>query len=273
MIKLNYLILKEGYKSMINFLVKIYLILMILTTESDGFKINPLSGNAEFRIISEAQEIEIGQAQFPVLIDEMGGEYTTFPELSAYVASIGQRLAAVSDRPNLPYQFVVVNSSVRNAMCLPGGKIIVTKGLLKSLKSESELAAVLAHEIGHANARHSAKRIERNLMGNFSIIGTDLIALMYDRSAEIEADTLSVKYMTKAGYTSQGAIDAQQMIADITEPPSFSNRFLSTHPHPLERLANLQECVSESPSIGGMKRTAFYKNMIQLFSAGVLAKY
>lgn len=257
---------------MINFFIKLYLVLMILTTESDGFRVNPLSGNYEFRIISEAEEVHIGQSQFPSLIAEMGGEFNVFPELSAYVQSVGHRIAKVSDRPNLPYEFIIVNNPERNAMCLPGGKIVITRGLLRSLHSEAELAAVLAHEIGHANARHSAKRIERNLMGNYSIAGTNLIGLMYDRSAEIEADTLSVKYLAKAGYTTQGAVEAQQMIADITQPPSFSDRFLSTHPHPIERLANLQVCIDEAPSIGGMKNSRTYHDMMQLFYAGIIAK-
>ena len=92
-----------------------------------------------------------------------GGDYALDPELTSYVAGVGQKLAAVSDR-QLPYEFVVLNSSVPNAWALPGGKIAVNRGLLTELGSEAELAAVLGHEIVHAAARHGALAMQRGLL-------------------------------------------------------------------------------------------------------------
>ena len=77
--------------------------------------------------------------------------------------SVGNRLAKVSDRPELPYEFVVLNDSIPNAWAMPGGKIAFNRGLLYELNSEAELAAVLGHEITHAAARHGAKSMERGI--------------------------------------------------------------------------------------------------------------
>ena len=86
-----------------------------------------------------------------------GGSYTLDPDLTAYVRSVGNKIAKYSNRTHLPYEFVVINDSTPNAWALPGGKIAIHRGLLTELQDESELAAVLAHEIVHADARHSAQ--------------------------------------------------------------------------------------------------------------------
>ena len=122
--------------------------------------INPVTGDRELALISADQEIAIGEQQYEPSQQMQGGEYALDPELTAYVASVGRKLAAVSDRA-LPYEFVVLNSSVPNAWALPGGKIAVNRGLLTELDSEAELAAVLGHEIVHAAARHGALAMQR----------------------------------------------------------------------------------------------------------------
>ena len=122
-----------------------------------GCVINPVTGDRELALVSAEQEIAIGEQQYEPSQQMQGGEYTLDPELTSYVAGVGQKLAAVSDR-QLPYEFVVLNSSVPNAWALPGGKIAVNRGLLTELDSEAELAAVLGHEIVHAAARHGRSR-------------------------------------------------------------------------------------------------------------------
>ena len=128
-----------------------------------GCVINPVTGDRELALVSADQEIAIGEQQYAPSQQMQGGEYALDQELTAYVAGVGQKLAAVSDR-QLPYEFVVLNSSVPNAWALPGGKIAVNRGLLTELNSEAELAAVLGHEIVHAAARHGALAMQRGLL-------------------------------------------------------------------------------------------------------------
>jgi predicted Zn-dependent protease len=109
-----------------------------------GCTINPVTGERELALVSAVDEVAIGEAQYVPSRQMQGGDYVREPELTRYVNDVGQRLAAVSDRA-LPYEFVVLNSSVPNAWALPGGKIAVNRGLLLELGSEAELAAVLGH--------------------------------------------------------------------------------------------------------------------------------
>ena len=174
-----------------------------------GCAVNPVTGAREFTIVSEAQEIELGTANYAFMQQAGGGEYDVDPILSRYIQGVGSKLAAVSDRP-LPYEFVVLNSSVPNAWALPGGKIAINRGLLTEMKSEAELAAVLGHEIVHAAARHSARQMERGMLLQVAIVGTaimtsdsdyanlamgganvgaQLISQSYGRGAELELTT------------------------------------------------------------------------------------
>ena len=120
-----------------------------------GCGVNPVTGKQELQFVSEAAELQIGEQQYAPSRHSQGGDLRPFPGVNAYVSEVGQKLAAVSDRA-LPYEFVVLNSSVPNAWALPGGKIAVNRGLLTALKSEAELAAVLGHEIVHSSARQGA---------------------------------------------------------------------------------------------------------------------
>ncbi len=132
----------------------------LLAAMVTGCGTNPVTGKKEFQFISTGQEVQIGEQNYAPSRQSQGGDLTVLPELTAYVSEVGQKLAAVSDR-DLPYEFVVLNSSVPNAWALPGGKIAVNRGLLTTLENEAELAAVLGHEIVHAAARHGAKAQER----------------------------------------------------------------------------------------------------------------
>jgi predicted Zn-dependent protease len=114
---------------------------------------NPVTGEKELMLVGEGTELSIGAQQYAPMRQSEGGDYLMDPALTAYVQQVGNRLAAVSDR-ELPYEFSVLNNTIPNAWALPGGKIAVNRGLLVQLKSESELAAVLGHEIVHAAARH-----------------------------------------------------------------------------------------------------------------------
>ena len=127
-----------------------------------GCAVNPVTGQREFASVSQAQEIQIGTENYGYMQQAGGGEFDVDPELTAYVKGVGGRLVAASHKlavaeRQLPYEFVVLNSSVPNAWALPGGKLAINRGLLTEINSEAELAAVLGHEIVHAAARHSAQ--------------------------------------------------------------------------------------------------------------------
>ncbi len=234
---------------------------------------NPVTGKTEWQLVSESQEISLGEENYHFMQQAQGGDYVTDPTLQRYIANVGSKLAAVSDRPHLPYEFVILNNSIPNAWALPGGKIAINRGLLIELHSEAELAAVLAHEIVHSAARHGAKAIERgvlmeagllgleqllkdhsygSLLLDTSTIGSALIGLRYSREAELEADCYGIKYMVLAGYDPSAAISLQKTFLKLSEGATHSpfDVWFSTHPPSEDRvLAN--EATSATYPPGG----------------------
>ena len=140
-----------------------------------GCATNPVTGKKDFMLVSGDQEVAMGEQNYAPMQQSQGGAYDVDPVLTEYVASVGSRLAKVSDAP-LPYEFTVLNNSVPNAWALPGGKIAINRGLLTELESEAELAAVLGHEAVHAAARHSAKQQSRAMLMQVGVIGTAIAA-------------------------------------------------------------------------------------------------
>lgn len=177
------------------------------------------------------------------------GELVAFPEVVEYVNQVGKKLASVSDFPDLPYEFFVLNSSVPNAWAFPGGKIGITRGFLLQVKNEAELASVLAHEMGHQTAfeRERLKRMEKfGFTKHLSKTSHTLSNLFYKttmRAAEFEADFYGVQYLAKAGYDTQAAIELQKhflMKEEHLQESVFEHLF-ETHPSPQARIeANLK---------------------------------
>jgi predicted Zn-dependent protease len=228
--------------------------------------VNPVTGKKEIQFVSEAQEIKLGEQYYAPTQQSQGGDMDVLPELTPYVNGVGQKLAAVADR-KLPYEFVVLNNPVPNAWALPGGKIAVNQGLLTELKDESELAAVLGHEIVHAAARHGAKAQERatllqagmaaaqigaaiggvdqNVAGlvlQGAGVGAQLIQQKYSRDQELESDEYGMKYMKLAGYDPQGAVSLQETFVRLSEQQgpkaqSWLEGLFASHPPSQERVA------------------------------------
>jgi len=214
---------------------------------------NPVTGRSEFQMISEAQEIAIGTQNFGYQQQMQGGLYRMDPELNHYVEQLGRQLARESDRPHLPYEFVVLNDSSWNAWAMPGGKIAINRGLLLMMENESELAAVLAHEIVHAAARHSAQQMERGMFLQLGVagasglvgpeyrsiaetaggLGAGLALLSYSRAAEAEADYYSIVYMMRAGINPVGAVTLQEKFAANR---ASAGGWLASHPASVERV-------------------------------------
>ena len=129
--------------------MKKWLLALLLPVIISGCSVNPVTGKNELSIVSPQKEVAIGEKNYRPSRQSQGGDYYLDESLQTYVAGVGQRLAAVSDRPGLPYEFVVLNNDVPNAWALPGGKIAINRGLLLLLEDEAQLAAVLGHEVVH----------------------------------------------------------------------------------------------------------------------------
>ncbi|BAD78481.1 hypothetical protein syc0291_c [Synechococcus elongatus PCC 6301] len=165
--------------------------------------------------------------------------------LAAYVNDVGQRLAAESDRPDLPWQFQVVDSREINAFATMGGYVYITTGMLGFLSNEAELAGVLAHEIGHIEGRHLPQRLGQSYLqqAGLSALGVDSdrftqvavdLALNRpnSRSAEFDADARGLRIMERAGYAPAGLISVMHKLAGLG---NNGITFLSTHPDSRER--------------------------------------
>lgn len=231
---------------------------------------NPVTGRKNLMLVGEGTELQIGAKNYAPMRQAEGGDYAMDPGLTAYVQQVGQRLAAVSDR-KLPYDFAVLNNSIPNAWALPGGKIAVNRGLLTQLKSESELAAVLGHEIVHAAARHSAQQMSRGMLlqggllaaqvatsdsdyGGLAVagagLGAQLLMQRYGREAELESDSYGIDYMKRAGYDAKGAISLQETFVRMNDrkDSGWLAGLFASHPPSQERLdANRRKVAALPP--------------------------
>ncbi|AMX03887.1 M48 family metalloprotease [Microbulbifer thermotolerans] len=252
-----------------------------------GCAVNPVTGKKELSLLSTSQELALGEQQYPINQQQQGGQYNVDPSLQEYVNQVGQKLAKVSDQPQLPYEFVVLNNSVPNAWALPGGKIAVNRGLLVLLEDEAELAAVLGHEIVHAAARHSAAAMSQQTLLNagLAVLGAatqesaygDLIALggqlggsayiaRYSRSNESEADQYGMKYMAAAGYDPQGAVRLQRKFVELSKGKQASGleALFASHPPSQARVNANIEHAKQLPSGGVTNRAAYQKAIASL---------
>lgn len=229
---------------------------------------NPVTGDRELTFVSERQEISLGQENYVPTQQSQGGQWHVDPELTAYVSEVGQRVAAQSSR-DLPYEFVVLNSSVPNAWALPGGKIAINRGLLTELDNEAELAAVLGHEVVHSAARHGAQSMERGMLLQGALLvtsvaaqnneyagvivggaqlGAQLISTRYGRDAEREGDLYGTRYMAEAGYDPAAAVSLQEAFVRLSEgrtPPGWLDGLFASHPPSAERVQNNRQLVTQ----------------------------
>lgn len=219
---------------------------------------NPVTGKSELALVSEGQEIQMGQQAAQQVGQSIG--YVDDQALQKYVSDIGLKMAAQSERPNLPWEFRVVNDAAVNAFALPGGFIFVTRGLLSALTNEAELASVLGHEIGHVTARHSVQQISKAQLAQLglgvgSILSSDiaqfaglasqglgLLFLKYGRDAENQSDDLGFKYALNQNYDVREMDDVFQTLGRQGEMAGAGKlpEWLSTHPAPENRVEKTQ---------------------------------
>lgn len=265
------------------------LVALLIGASLVGCGTNPVTKKKEFQFISQEKEIAIGTQNYSPARQSQGGDYILDQELTAYVDSVGKKLAAVSDRPDLPYEFVVLNDSIPNAWAMPGGKIAFNRGILYELNSEAELAAVMGHEIVHAAARHGAKSVERgvflqgailavgigaqnadygNLLVGASQLGAQLISSKYGRDAESESDFFGMKYMKEAGYDPSAAVTLQETFVRLSEgrQSNWLEGLFASHPPSPERVAANKETLKKLGAIGEWGKETYAQKTAKLMS-------
>jgi predicted Zn-dependent protease len=239
------------------------LLLLAGALQASGCARNPVTGQMQLALISEQQEIQMGQQTAVQVAQQIG--IVPDSALQAYVQDIGARLAATSERPNLPWTFGVVDDPTPNAFALPGGFIFLTRGLMSLMDSEAQMASVLGHEIGHVTARHSVTMISRAQAAQLGLgigsiflpqlqtleplagAGLQLLFLRYSRDAERQADDLGYRYALEQNYDVREMTDVFAALQRVGEAEGASAlpSWLATHPNPAERIAAMQERLAQ----------------------------
>jgi predicted Zn-dependent protease len=220
---------------------------------------NPVTGKSELALVSESQEIQMGKQAAQDVAQSIG--FYDNAALQSYVADIGKRMAAESERPKLPWEFHVVDDAAVNAFAIPGGFIYVTRGLLSSINTEAELASVLGHEIGHVTHRHSVQQISKAQLaqiglgvgsilssdiakfGQLATAGLSLLFLKYGRDAENQADESGLRYALHENYDVREMPKVFMTLSRISQAGGGGRlpEWLSTHPEPESRIKRTQK--------------------------------
>jgi predicted Zn-dependent protease len=243
--------------------------------------INPVTGQQERTVMSEAEEINIGRQQH----QEVLKAYGRYPDekLQAYVNDVGQRLAKQSHRANLQWHFTVLDSPEINAFALPGGYVYVTRGIMAYLDSEADLAGVMGHEIGHVTARHGAQRATRQQTAGLGVFAASVLGAVlesqgmngagriasdvsqnvaagwlagYSRDQELQADGLGAEYLARNQYNPGNMVDVidvlkqqERFAADRAQaegkPSPTGANWLSSHPSNDQRLADIRRIAAK----------------------------
>ena len=235
----------------------LYLTVVLLLTNSCAT--NPVTGKKDIMLVSEGQELAMGKESDPQIVASMG--LYNDPKLQSFITQKGKAMAAVSHRPDLPYEFKIIDSPIINAFAVPGGYVYFTRGIMAHFNNEAEFAGVLGHEIGHITARHSAQQQSKSMLAQVGLIagmvvspqfgqfaeaaqqGLGMLFLIFGRDDERESDKLGVEYSTKIGYDAQemaGFFRTLEREGEKTGSAGIPN-FMSTHPSPGERYETVSQ--------------------------------
>lgn len=251
----------------------------IVAAVAAGCAVNPATGRRQLMLISEGQEISMGREADPSVV----GQFGVYPDssLQRYVRDLGDRLALLSERPNLPWTFRVVDDPVVNAFALPGGFIYVTRGIMAYFGSEAELVSVLGHEIGHVTARHSAQQLSQQQLAQVGLVagmvlapeiqsiaglaqaGLGLLFLKFSRDDEREADDLGLRYITAGRYDAREMPNVFAMLARVTAGSGGERTpaWLSTHPDPVDRRARIQQQIAGQSFAAAVNREVYLRRL------------
>jgi predicted Zn-dependent protease len=246
---------------------------------------NPATGRREFMLVSEAQEIAMGQSYDPQIVASIG----LYPDtaLQRYVQDLGTRIAALSERPKLNWTFRVLDDPQVNAFAVPGGYIYITRGILAHLDNEAQLAAVIGHEIGHVTARHSASQMSKQQLAQLGLVvgsvasetfaqyaelagqGVGALFLKYSRDDETEADALGLRYMRRSNHDIREMPDVFTMLGAVTAAATGGEgskvpAWMMTHPLPEDRFARISRAIAAQPqdSTGAIVERTKYTRLL-----------
>lgn len=231
-----------------------FLMTTLLLAVCAGCAVNPITGKSELMLMTESQDLEIGKKYAPEIEKQMGGRIPD-EALQNYVNTVGQKVAKVSHRRTWDYNFIALNDDMVNAFALPGGYIFITKGMLKQLNTEGQLASVLGHEVAHVVARDTAVMMSREIgieillsavtseatsatARTVADLTRQIIGLRFSRADEKDADMAGMDYMVRAGYNPNGMVETMQMLQNQQKTRTIE--FFSTHPSPANRVAYLK---------------------------------
>ncbi len=253
---------------------------VLLGLLASGCATNPATGKQQIMLVSEQQEISLGQQEDQNVVQSMG--LYDDPALQQYVEELGQELAKVSERPNLPWSFKVVDDPVVNAFALPGGYIYITRGILAHMGSEAQLVSVLGHEIGHVTARHSANQISKSQLANIGLglgmavapeiaaagdllmAGTGLLFLKFSRDDERQADDLGLRYAERTNYDLREATAMHETLKRVSSQSEGGRvpGWASTHPEPENRIDRIESKIAsmgQAPAGAEVGRNRFLR--------------
>ena len=238
--------------------------IFILISFGQGCQKNPATGDSEFNLLSESEEEAIGRSEHQKIVKQFGGEYQN-TKLKNYVESLGNFLVSTSELSDKQFTFTILDTPIINAFALPGGFVYLTRGLIYLCQNEAQLAGVIAHEIGHITARHSARRYtksvgtgvllqilnvfsQNNFVNNLLGQSAQLYLLSYSRSQEYQADQLAVRYMIRAGFDAKEMANFLRIMEEYAEVQreilKIKNKvseLLKTHPNSSKRVQEVIE--------------------------------
>jgi predicted Zn-dependent protease len=251
---------KNGIRKLLMLTIPLGLILACQTV--------PLTGRSQLILMSEQEELSLGVQAYQQVLKE--AKLSQDPKVNEMVKRVGIKLAQVSERADYEWEFnAVEDDKMVNAFALPGGKVAVYTGLLPITRDETGLAVVLAHEIGHAIARHGAERISTQKLAQLGEIGLIValggkdpqtvkaidtaygigagvgVLLPFSRQHESEADHIGLILMAKAGYPPQTAVEFWQRMLEAKKDNKAPPEFLSTHPSDERRIKQIQDWLPE----------------------------
>jgi len=246
----------------INILTRLTLIISILLMVP-SCAVNPVTGKRQLMLMSEAQEIAMGEQYDPQVVSTFG-QYED-EQLMRLIQAKGNEMGKISHRPNLQYHFRILDTPVVNAFAVPGGYIYFTRGILAQFNNEAELMGVLGHEMGHITARHTVSQQSKQQLGQLLLIGgmiasedfrefagyamqgMQLLFLKFSRDNEREADRLGVEYTSRISYDGQKMADFFNVLNKMQMESSQGGipTFLSTHPDPGDRYTTVTQLAGQ----------------------------
>lgn len=251
-----------------------------------GCTMNPATGENQFAaLMSPQQESTVGAQEHEKILQQFGGTLKD-TQITSYVERVGQRVAKDTERPDVQYKFFVLDTATVNAFALPGGYVYVTRGILALANTEAQLASVLAHEVAHVTARHSAERyshgvvtslgaailsaaLDNSTASQAASIGSELYITSYSRKQESQADTLGIRYLDRAGYSPAAMAEFLNNLARFTafeaQESGRANAgagYFSTHPQTEDRAAEaIQVAANTSGNATEMGRETYLKTV------------